>query len=396
MPTNEDKFEIQLESDEGLEKLIFFLKKRKYLQSLKSEEINKELRLLKRRLGFRNYEEMFLEIERNPKFLQKVVKSLKDQGETSQTVTSHISMLGKRKRSLKDFINTPEKVPRKKKKKKRRLVDIDEMSFITSSPQDTQNISSILDFLSLKKINYEAYKETYFLRRIQTRMRKLGLETYRDYRNHLENNFKEPNLLVTSFSINVTHFFRDRDLFIELQRNVLPRIMKSKSVRIWSAGCAVGPEPYSIAMLINRLGFKKRENNVNILATDLSQDFLKQAKEGMYPEELLKELDHSEIEEFFSKTDKNEYQLSQSIKDYVIFKKHDLRTDPPSDNFDLILCRNVLIYFSRPQSKRLFERFYSALKPGGYLVIGSCELIHPALNNRFETIDSQNRIYRRI
>ncbi|MHA2073650.1 MAG: hypothetical protein ACW97X_03450, partial [Candidatus Hodarchaeales archaeon] len=183
MHSNDEKFAIRLESDEGLEKLIFFLKKRSYIEFLDLEEIKKELRLLRRRFGFRNYREMLTEFENNPNFLNEIVKSIKNQEKSSQTSTSPIGMLGKRKRTLKDYINKPEKGFKKKKKQKHKRknlsVDINEIPFITSFPQDTQNIGAILDFLSRKKINYEAYKENYFLRRIQTRMRKLGLETYR-------------------------------------------------------------------------------------------------------------------------------------------------------------------------------------------------------------------------
>ncbi len=401
MHTNEDKFAIRLESDKGFEKLYSFLKKNSNSEAFKSEEIKNDLRLLKRRLGFRNYEEMLVELEQNQNLLHQTIKSLKKKDSSTLKATSQITLFSKRRKTLRDYVSLPNKEKKtnkkKKKKKNRILVNLeDENIFMVSTPQDSQNIQSILEFLSRKKINYEAYKENYFLRRIQTRMRKIGIRTYRDYRNYLENNPKEPKMLVSSFSINVTHFFRDRDLFMELQRKVIPQILESKSVHIWSAGCAVGPEPYSIAMLINRLGVKKRPNSINILATDISKEFLDQAILGIYPEELLKELDPSEIQEFFIKLDNNEYQLIKSIRNYVTFKKHDLRTQAPGNDFDLILCRNVLIYFSRSQSKQLFKRFHSSLKSQGYLVIGSCELLHPSVKDKFETIDSQNRIYRRV
>ncbi|MFX0087233.1 MAG: CheR family methyltransferase [Candidatus Hodarchaeota archaeon] len=400
MFSNSDKFAIRLESDKGLEKLYTFLKKNKDLEDFKLGEIKNDLRLLKRRFGFRNYEEMLAEFEQNQNLLHETIKSLNKKDSSTIKGTSQITLFSKRKKTLKDYINLPDKGKRKKKKKKKkniRLVNLEDKDiFMVSTPQDTQNLQPILELLSRKKINYEAYKETYFLRRIQTRMRKIGIRTYRDYRNYLENNPQEPKMLVSSFSINVTHFFRDRDLFIELQRKVIPQILESKSVHIWSAGCAVGPEPYSIAMLIYRLGVKKQPISINILATDISQEFLDQAILGRYPRELLKELDPSEIQEFFLKLDNDEFQLNESIRNYVKFKKHDLRTQPPGSDFDLILCRNVLIYFSRSQSKQLFKRFHSSLKSRGYLVIGSCELLHPSVKDKFETIDTQNRIYRRL
>ena len=115
MNSNDEKFAIRLESDDGLEKLIIFLKKRKYPEVLELEGMNKELRLLKRRFGFRNYDEMLTELENNPNFLQEVVKSLKDQDRSSQTSTSHISMLRiRKKRTLKDYISIPEKESKKR------------------------------------------------------------------------------------------------------------------------------------------------------------------------------------------------------------------------------------------------------------------------------------------
>ena len=398
MHKNDKKFAIQLESDKGLDNLLIYLKKEIKMPSIELNDSKKNLRLLKRKFGFYNYEEMLDELERNQDLFNNVVQFLKDlQSSTPKGLQSSTFSI-KRKITLKDYINTSRGDNKRKKKKKtrRKIQVLDNNFFSFSLPQDTDNFQSVLNFLSKNNVNYEAYKENYFIRRIQTRLRKLGLNSYSEYYNHLRKTPKEIKLLVSSFSINVTHFFRDRDLFINLQRKVLPLLLDSENVSIWSAGCAIGPEPYSIAMLINRLGVRKEQKNIRILATDLSQEFLRQAKLGKYPQDLLKELDQSEIKDFFFKLENNEFQISDEIKQYVTFKAHDLRTPPPANNFDLILCRNVLIYFSRSQSKELFIRFHHALKPNGFLAIGSCELIHPAIKEKFKIIDSQNRIYRRI
>jgi len=397
MRKNDDKFAIQLESDKGLDNLLIYLKKEIKMPSFELNDSKKNLRLLKRKFGFYNYEEMLDELEKNQDLFNNVVQFLNDL--QSSTPKGLQSSTFKRKMTLKDYINSSRKdlKHKKKKKKKRRKIQVPDNDFFPSlEPQDTDNFQSVLSFLSKNNVNYEAYKENYFIRRIQTRLRKLGLNSYSEYYNHLRKTPEELKLLVSSFSINVTHFFRDRDLFINLQSKVLPLLLDSENVSIWSAGCAIGPEPYSIAMLINRLGVRKEQKNIRILATDLSQEFLKQAKIGKYPQDLLRELDQSEIEDFFLKLENNEFQISDEIKQYVTFKMHDLRTPPPANNFDLILCRNVLIYFSRSQSKELFIRFHHALKPNGFLAIGSCELIHPTIKEKFRIVDSQNRIYQRI
>lgn len=399
MRKNDDKFAIQLESDKGLDNLLIYLKKEIKMPSFGLNDSKTNLRLLKRKFGFYNYEEMLDELEKNQDLFNNVVQFLNDlQSSTPKELQSSTFSI-KRKMTLKDYINTSrkdKKHKRKKKKTRRKIQVLDNDFFSFSVPQDIDNFQLVLSFLSKNNINYEAYKENYFIRRIQTRLRKLGLNSYSEYYNHLRKTPEELKLLVSSFSINVTHFFRDRDLFINLQSKVLPLLLDSENVSIWSAGCAIGPEPYSIAMLIDRLGVRKEQKNIRILATDLSQEFLKQAKLGKYPQDLLKELDQSEIEDFFFKLENNEFQISDEIKQYVTFKTHDLRTPPPANNFDLILCRNVLIYFSRSQSKELFIRFHHALKPNGFLAIGSCELIHPGLKEKFKIVDSQNRIYQRI
>ena len=254
-----------------------------------------------------------------------------------------------------------------------------------------------MNFLSMKNTNFQAYKENYFLRRLQIRMRKVNTQSYREYRKYLETNPKELDLLVDCLSVNVTRFFRDKELFTRLEHDILPNLLvnKSKMVQIWSAGCAVGPEPYSIAIVIMKLSRNSLFNNVNILATDISQDFLNQAKEGRYTKDYLCEMDPSQIQTYFKPVNQELFEFSSQIRSVVEFKRHDLRATPPARDFDLIMCRNVLIYFSKPQSISLFQRFHSVLNSHGYLVLGKCELLPPVVRDKFEIIDVHNRIYQR-
>ena len=136
-------------------------------------------------------------------------------------------------------------------------------------------------------------------------------------------------------------------------------------------------------------------NKVHLLATDINQSLLLQAKRGIYTKQSLEEMDSSRIMKYFKPLDSDLYQISANMRNSVTFQQHDLRTPAPAKNFDLITCRNVLIYFSRAQSQYFFKQFYSALKSRGYLVLGKCEVLPQVMKDKFEIIDSRNRIYRR-
>jgi chemotaxis protein methyltransferase CheR len=136
-------------------------------------------------------------------------------------------------------------------------------------------------------------------------------------------------------------------------------------------------------------------DRLHILATDLRKEFLEQAQAGVYSHELLEEINPDKFQTYFKPITPELFQLSDHIRKKVVFKKHDLREPPPSRNFDLILCRNVLIYFSRNQAETLFRRFHSALKPNGYLVLGKCELVPIPVRHLFKVVDSRTRVYQR-
>ncbi len=388
------KFSISLESDEGLEELLKYLfqKKPEYF-SKEKERITNRLPFIRRRMGFKSYVELLDQISNNKDAQDRMFQWLEKE---THKVNQLLAPLRQHKKIIPVCTTNTKKKKILNKTKRTDLSHIRDY-FEFKEPSDPQNIPSILDFLSKKNVNFQAYKRNYFLRRLQIRMRKANAESFREYRKFLETNPKEINSLVDCLSVNVTRFFRDRELFSQLERDILPKIFKNKGrkVRIWSAGCAVGPEPYSIAMMLNKINPKSLLNKVQILATDLSQDFLNQAIKGIYSKEYLDEMDPSQIQLYFKVTNREVYELSPLIKSAVTFKWHDLRTQPLTRDFDLIMCRNVLIYFSRQQGKTLFQRFHSVLKPKGYLVLGKCELVSPQVKNLFENTDVGNRIYQK-
>ncbi|MFX1285999.1 MAG: CheR family methyltransferase [Promethearchaeota archaeon] len=394
MQNSYKKFTVDLESNEGLEELIRFLRQKKEDYILQDEDnIKKNLKFIRRKMGFTNYSSMLNHARNNQEICENILSCLNNK---NYYINQPYTPSRKRKKRLQEYTRNIK--PKKKTKTKQRKFDtskIQEFLFEIKEPDDPQFLPSIMKFLSTKNINYQAYKKNYFLRRLQIRIKRAKLQSYRDYLKYLEKNPEELNLLVDCLSVNVTRFFRDKELFYKLEQDIFPSLLQkdSKSVRIWSAGCAVGPEPYSIAIVISKFFKETINENVHILATDISQELLKKAKQGRYTKDYLCEMDSLEIQTFFKSIDKGIFELSPEIRQTVTFKKHDLRSPPPAKNFDLIMCRNVLIYFSRSQSISLFQRFHSILKSHGYLVLGKCELLPPKVRKKFEIIDAHNRIY---
>ena len=392
-----DKFSIKLESNEGLEELMDYLQlKRVKLSSHAEKRIISRFRYAARNLGLRNFSELLSRLKSDQKVYENVVQWL-EKGRSYNEEDHSFSPLITRKASLKEYVNTSRmksKIQPKKKKIKEKPIQ-----FVSGikMPDDQKNLDLIYDFLSRNNINYQAYKPNHFLRRLNARMKRVDAETYKEYHRLLETKPEEFNLLMENFSINVTRFFRDKELFTALDKMVLPTIVKnnSKSIRIWSAGCAIGPEPYSIAILMKDMQEKISFNKAFLLATDINQDLLFQARKGIYSSKSLEEMDSSRIMKYFKPLDPGFFQISAEIRNAVTFQQHDLRSPPPARNFDLIMCRNVLIYFSRSQSDIFFQHFYSVLKPHGYLALGRCEVLPQFIKDKFEIIDTRNRIYRR-
>ena len=382
-----------IESERNCRKILDFLNHKKVKFTSKDESrILNRLKLIAQRIGFKNYSSLLKLLNSDPHTLEAVINWL-EKGRVYNEEENSYSPLVKRDNIPYD----PPQCLTTRKAKKRPPKSFD-LSLIPSipDPTDVKNLSLVYNFFSRNKINYEAYKEKYFLRRIHSRMMKVDAKTYKEYLGILESHPEEIELLIDNLSINVTRFFRDKDLWGTLEDKILPKIIsRSRTTRIWSAGCAVGPEPYSIAILMfDRLKHVNLER-LHILATDLSQEFLDQAQAGVFSYELLEEIPPEKIRTYFKPITPELYQLSKYIRQRVIFKKHDLREPPPSRNFDLILCRNVLIYFSRSQAETLFRRFHSTLKPGGFLVLGKCELVPMPVRHLFKVVNSKTRIYQR-
>jgi len=261
---------------------------------------------------------------------------------------------------------------------------------------------SLIDYVSKESgIDLHQYRESYLRRRIELRMKILGLSDYGEYLRFLKKNGNEEiHKLVNTITINVTEFMRDKTPFEFLMKNVLPEIasrkrrVKSNAIRFWSAGCSCGEEPYTIAICtLETLGDGWQ---TIIYATDIDDACLEMAREGFYKPIQLKNLDKRLINKYFEKEDDG-YRVKSFLKKYIRFKKHDLTTEKPISKYlDVVFCRNVMIYFNEQQKTKVVNDFYNALVGEGYLVIGKSETLPAGFKDKFECVSMREKIYRKI
>lgn len=227
-------------------------------------------------------------------------------------------------------------------------------------------------FFVKSNIDLNQYKPAQMQRRITNLMVRNGVDTYIGFLNLIDKNPQLYKEFVDYLTINVTEFFRTPEKFVELENKVLPDLLaKSPKLSIWSAGCSIGAEPYSLAMILNDITPHTKHR---ILATDLDVEMLAKAKQGTYSTNELKNILPARLNKHFSK-DNTQYTINPDIKSRVEFKRHNLLLDKFESGFDLILCRNVVIYFTEEAKDALYSRFFAALKPGGVLFVGGTEAI---------------------
>jgi chemotaxis protein methyltransferase CheR len=246
-----------------------------------------------------------------------------------------------------------------------------------------------------------AYKDKCIRRRIAVRMRACGVHTYDDYRALLSRSPSEYERLRDALTINVTRFYRNAETWNLLRRTVLPALFDQPRVelRVWSAGCASGEEPYTLAMLaadlLDQAGRSAELSRLAIDATDIDRASLDRAQAASYRMEGLTELPPDLRRAYFEAAG-DQQRVTDRVRRRVQVRPHDLsRETPPRHDYDLILCRNVVIYFDRAMQERLFEAFTDALLPGGYLVLGKVETLFGVARDRLTLVDPRERVYRR-
>ena len=227
-------------------------------------------------------------------------------------------------------------------------------------------------FKNKASIDLNDYKPAQMQRRISNLMSRYGARTYVDFFNLLDKDARLYKEFIDYMTINVTEFFRTPEKFSELETKVLPELLANNSkLNIWSAGCSVGAEPYSLAMILKDMTPTAKHR---ILGTDLDVEMLAKAKGGVYTSTEFKNISTNRAAKYFKHTNGN-YAIDDDIKSRIEFKQHNLLLDKFENGFDLILCRNVVIYFTEEAKDGLYRRFLSALKPGGVMFVGGTEAI---------------------
>jgi chemotaxis methyl-accepting protein methylase len=249
-------------------------------------------------------------------------------------------------------------------------------------------------------LTLDVYKDKCIRRRIAVRMRACGVHTYAEYESVLERTPDEYDRLRDALTINVTRFFRNVETWERLAAGFLPGLWAPGSVlRVWSAGCASGEEAYSLAILAAELagarGRPQELDRVAVDATDIDRESLARAKAARYRPDALMETP-AELRARYFQPDGDQYRIAEPIRRRVRVRALDLtRERPPERAYDLIVCRNVVIYFDRAMQERLFLAFANILRPGGVLVLGKVETLLGAARERLTLVDPRERIYRR-
>lgn len=243
--------------------------------------------------------------------------------------------------------------------------------------------------------DFTYYKQSTIRRRVARRMLLHKLENVHDYVRYLQENGHELRQLFHDILINVTGFFRDPEAFDAFAANVVPEITKraeGDQIRVWVPGCSTGEEAYSIAMvLLECLGERASNSNIQIFATDIDEPALERARMATYPDNVIQDVDATRIARFFSKVEGG-YRVNKAVRDLCVFAIQDLIKDPPFSRLHLVSCRNVLIYLGDTLQKQVLTIFHYALRPDGFLLLGTAESIGDRAD-LFRTIAGKEKMY---
>ena len=247
--------------------------------------------------------------------------------------------------------------------------------------------------------DFSHYKIATFERRVARRMSVLSLTRPTEYLQRLISDEEEATRLFKDMLINVTEFFRDRSAFETLASEAIQSILRDKGrdeeVRIWVPGCSTGQEAYTIGMLcLNELARTDGKPNINIFASDIDEDALQVARDGIYPVTIADEMPPDALERHFKATNDG-YEVGKDLRDIVRFSRHSFIKDPPFSKLDLISCRNVLIYFDKWLQGEIMPVFHYALKPGGYLFLGPSENLG-GFESHFDEVHASHKLFKRM
>ena len=228
-------------------------------------------------------------------------------------------------------------------------------------------------FNTKSQIDLNQYKPAQMQRRITNLMARHNVTKYMEFFQLIDRDEALFRYFIDYLTINVTEFFRTPEKFVELEQKVIPELMQQNPrLKIWSAGCSTGAEPYSMSIMMSDIAPRNRPQ---ILASDIDLKMLAKAKEGIYQSNELKNVSPARLAKYFRPVDADRYAVLPEVKEGIAFQHHNLLLDKYDSGFDLISCRNVVIYFTEEAKDKLYRRFLEALRPGGVLFVGGTEAI---------------------
>ena len=274
---------------------------------------------------------------------------------------------------------------------------------IPEQPEETPKTDeqALVDIFTHLRIrtghDFSNYKRATILRRIDRRLGLREVNSLSDYSRYLREKPSEVQLLMKDLLISVTNFFRDHESIEMLTSKVMPRLFESKKsdepIRVWVPGCATGEEAYSIAILFSEyLSTNVRPPSLQIFATDLDQEAIQVAREGLYKDAEVADISPERLRRFFNR-ESDGYRVRRELREVILFAAHNVIKDPPFSHLDLISCRNLLIYLNRIAQTRVLEVFHFALNPSGYLFLGASESVD-GTGDLFGVVDKEHHIFR--
>ncbi len=270
---------------------------------------------------------------------------------------------------------------------------------MTTVARDESFETLLLFLLESRGFDFTGYKRSTLLRRVKHRMDQVGISSYPEYHEYLQQHQEEFSFLFNTILINVTSFFRDAAAWEYVAADVLPRMIAAKGahepIRAWSAGCASGEEAYTLAMvLVEALGMSQFRERVKVYATDVDEDALRKARQGSFVEKDLEDVPAGLREKYFE-TNGGRYLFRGDLRRTVIFGRHDLLQDAPISRIDLLVCRNTLMYFEAETQARILARLHYALDDRGFLLVGKAEMLL-SRDSIFAPLDLKYRVFTKV
>ncbi|NPC92795.1 protein-glutamate O-methyltransferase CheR [Bacillus sp. WMMC1349] len=233
-------------------------------------------------------------------------------------------------------------------------------------------------------VDLTLYKETQMKRRLASLYAKKGYRDFKEFAVALENNDSLLQETLDRMTINVSEFYRNYKRWDVLEKTILPLLKPTKKLKVWSAACSTGEEPYTLSMILSQ---QSDLTDYQIIATDIDDKVLAKAKEGIYQERSLQEVPKAMKEKYFTQNG-SYYTVKDDIRKNIQFQKHNLLADRYETEFDIIVCRNVLIYFTEEAKEAIFHKFSRSLKKNGVLFVGSTEQIFNPEKFGFKSTDT--------